>query len=154
MLARLKSLFDERGTPGPRGQDELQLAAAALLVEAARLDDHFDAAEREVIRDVLSRRFAIEAAAVDELIAVADDRITASAEIYGFARIVKNRFSHKQRVELIEMLWEVVYADGTLHHYEASLLRRIAGLIYVSDQESGAARKAALRRLGIATGTG
>ena len=48
---------------------------------------------------------------------------------------------------MIEMIWEVVYADGELHDYEDSLLRRIAGLIYVSDRDRGAARKRALERL-------
>jgi uncharacterized tellurite resistance protein B-like protein len=47
------------------------------------------------------------------------------------------------------MLWEVAYADGTLHDYEASLLRRITGLLYVSDRESGEARKRVLARLGL-----
>jgi uncharacterized tellurite resistance protein B-like protein len=50
---------------------------------------------------------------------------------------------------MIEMLWEVVYADGRLDDYEANLMRRIAGLIYVSDGESGSARKRVLDRLGL-----
>jgi uncharacterized tellurite resistance protein B-like protein len=50
---------------------------------------------------------------------------------------------------IIEMLWEVVYADGVLHDYEANLLRRIGGLIYVSDRDRGAARKRVMKRLGI-----
>ena len=149
MLNRLKRLFDNRVPDQVHAHDELQLAAAALLVEAARMDDHFDADEREVIGTVLSRRLELGPAAVEELIAAADLRVDTSSQIYGFARTVKDWFSQAERIELIEMLWEVVYADGTLHHYEANLLRRIAGLIYVSDRESGAARKVALRRLGI-----
>jgi len=50
---------------------------------------------------------------------------------------------------VIEMLWEVAYADGQLHDYEANLLRRITGLLYVSDRESGEARKRVLARLGL-----
>jgi len=49
----------------------------------------------------------------------------------------------------VEMLWEVVYADGVLHDYEANLLRRIGGLIYVSDMDRGNARKRVMTRLGI-----
>ena len=149
MLNRLKRLFDDRVPDQEHAHDELQLAASALLVEAARLDGDFDAAEREVVQTVLTRRFELRPAAVDELITAADIELDASNQIYGFARTVKDRFSLAERIELIEMLWEVAYADRTLHHYEANLLRRIAGLIYVSDRESGAARKVALRRLGI-----
>jgi len=50
----------------------------------------------------------------------------------------------------MEMLWEVAYADGVLHDYEASLMRRVTGLIYVTDQESGAARKRVMQKLGLA----
>ena len=62
--------------------------------------------------------------------------------------MIKDRFPHEERLELMEMLWEVAYADGVLHDFEASLMRRISGLIYVSDRDSGAARKRALARLG------
>ena len=55
----------------------------------------------------------------------------------------------EERVGILELLWEVVYADGTLHDYEASLLRRVAGLLYVSDRESGEARLRVMERLGI-----
>ena len=54
----------------------------------------------------------------------------------------------EERVGILELLWEVVYADGTLHDYEASLLRRVAGLLYVSDRESGEARLRVMGRLG------
>ena len=54
-----------------------------------------------------------------------------------------------ERVELVEMLWEVVYADGRVDPFEANLLRRIGGLIYVSDRERGAARKRVAARLGV-----
>ena len=50
---------------------------------------------------------------------------------------------------MLQMLWEVAYADGELHDYEASLLRQVAGLLYVTDQESGTARKRARERLEI-----
>ncbi len=151
MLSRLKRLFDDREPTESHAHDELQLAAAALLVEAARMDENFDETERTVVHTVLARRFELTASAVEELVEAADGKAAATSQIYGFARTVKDRFSHAERLELVEMLWEVVYADGALHHYEASLLRRIAGLIYVSDRESGAARKVALRRLGIAS---
>ena len=69
-------------------------------------------------------------------------------------RVIKDNYSQQERVELIEMIWEVVYADGVRHDYEDSLLRRIAGLIYVSDRDRGNARKRVLERLGKATETG
>ena len=84
------------------------------------------------------------------MVEAAEHEVTHAVELYRFARLAKDRFDHDERVQLIEMLWEVVYADGELHHYEANLLRRIAGLIYVSDKDTGSARKRVLARLGQA----
>jgi uncharacterized tellurite resistance protein B-like protein len=67
-----------------------------------------------------------------------------------FTRTIKDGYSPEDRVEIIEMLWEVAYADGVLHDYEANLLRRVGGLIYVSDQDRGDARKRVLTRMGLA----
>ena len=78
-----------------------------------------------------------------------EGRGLAVGEWHGFTRAIKDGFSHAERVQLIEMMWEVAYADGALHDYEASLLRRVTGLLYVSDRESGEARKRVLARLGL-----
>ena len=132
-----------------RSFEERQLAAAALMVEAATLDDSFEAAERARIATLVQRHFGLGRAEADDLVAEAERAASASVELHGFTRAIKDGFDQAERVELIEMLWEVAYADGQLHDYEASLLRRIAGLLYVSDRESGEARKRALARLGL-----
>ncbi len=143
--------IERRGAPQARGaghsHEELRIAAAALMVEAAQLDDTFDARERDKIRELVAERFELGAAEGDSLIAAAEARVAESSQIHGFTRVVKAAFSHEERIELIEMLWEVVYADGELHHYEANLMRRLAGLLHVSDRDVGAARKRARKRL-------
>jgi len=148
MISRLKALFGDGGQE--RGRDELQLAAAALLVEAALMDEDFDAVERKTITHLLCRRFSLTEAEAKDLIAEAESAVAAETQILPFTRVVKDRLSNKERIGLIEMLWEVAYADGKLHDYEAHLLRRIGGLIYVTDKDRGAARKRVLARLGIA----
>jgi len=129
--------------------DRLQLAAAALLVEAARMDDEFGAEERAKIIDLIERRFALSAEESGALLQAASDKVEQSVEIFGFTREIKNAFSPEERVEMMEMLWEVAYADGELHSLEASLMRRLAGLLYVSDRDSGEARKRVLARRGL-----
>jgi len=81
------------------------------------------------------------------LIDAAVGKVDAIPEIYGFTRTICDHFSHDERIAMLQMLWEVAYADGELHDYEASLLRQVAGLLYVTDQESGIARKRARERL-------
>ncbi|MCW5698464.1 MAG: TerB family tellurite resistance protein [Rhodospirillales bacterium] len=152
MLDRIKALFNAPGVrdvPRQRKADnELHLAAAALMVEAAGLDGDFDDNERQSIRAALQDKFGLEPAAADELIGEAEAAAADSIQLYGFSRTIKDHLEPEERVKIIEMLWQVAYADGELHDYEANLVRRVAGLIYVPDQESGAARKRVLERIG------
>lgn len=152
VLERLKALLgnrpDARGAAGG-GADRLQLATAALLVEAAEMDADFGAEERAKITELVERRFDLSAAESQALLQAARDKVEQSVEVFGFTREIKNAFSPEERIEMMEMLWEVAYADGVLHDLEASLMRRLAGLLHVSDRDSGRARKRVLSRHGL-----
>lgn len=139
---------DDGGEIGGR-QNELRLALTALLIEAAFSDDRFDNAERAVIVGLIERRFNLSHSDARNLLAAAEATASEAAELFHFTRIINERLSFEQRVELIEMLWEVAYADGVLDEYGDSLLRRVGGLIYVPDRERGMARQRVLRRLGL-----
>lgn len=152
MLDHIKRLFFPEMPPAkPERHDkhELHLAAAALLVEAALMDAAMDANERARIEDLLRMRFELDAGEARDLIEEAEKAAAESHDWHGFTRAIKDGFDHDERIELIEMLWEVAYTDGRLHDFEASLLRRIGGLLYVSDRERGEARRRVLERLGI-----
>ena len=125
------------------------MAAAVLMVEAARLDGDFDMLERQSIRSLVTRHFKLEEEEADQLISEAEVVQDDTNHLVRFTRTIKNSYPPEERIAIIEMLWEVVYADGVLHDYEANLLRRIGGLIYVSDRDRGAARKRVKDRLGI-----
>ena len=130
----------------PKSRDELQTAVAVLLVEAARRDDTFDMAERRVIERLLAERFQLSAEETRELVAQAESTAERSAQIHPFTRKAVERMDPAERIRLIEMLWEVAYADGVLDPEEDVLLRRVAGLIYVSDADRIAARQRVLQR--------
>lgn len=152
MINRIKSFLSDVGarhgsTEEDAAAERVRLAAAALLVEAAWLDQNFDDTERRHIVGLVSRRFGLGREEAETLVDVAERDVRASTQLLPFTRVVKDRFSHEERIEMVEMLWEVVYADGVLHDHEAALMRQIGGLIYVSDQERGAARKRALAKL-------
>jgi len=151
MLSRLKALFmeGEESRAGRRSRDDVQLAAATLLVEAARMDDAIGATERARIHDLLEQRFSLSATDADELLTAAETETEGPAQWHRLTSTLKDRFSEEERIQMIEMLWEVVYADGELHDLEASLLRRVGGLLYVSDRDRGAARMRVIARLGI-----
>ena len=154
MLDRIKTLLTgTTADSGGRAEDpeeaRLRSAAAVLLVEAASLDGELDAQEREAIAQILSERFDLTATEVEELTAAAEHRASETVELYSLTRVLKDSLSPAERIEIVEMLWAVAYADGELHHYEDSLVRRVAGLLYVEDRDRGAARKRVLAQLGI-----
>jgi uncharacterized tellurite resistance protein B-like protein len=150
MLDRIRAFFREgHDQAGGAARDELQLAVAGLLVEAAHQDGRFGEDERKTIQALLQSRLNLAPGDTDALIEVAEERVGRSSDLWSFAQVVKNRYDAAERIRMLEMLWEVVYADGVLDDFEASLMRRIAGLLYVSDADSGAARKRVLDRLGL-----
>jgi uncharacterized tellurite resistance protein B-like protein len=148
----LSILFGDDAASGERqgGYADEQIAAAALMVEAARLDGSFTDVERDRIRKLLVQHFQLNPWAAGELLARAKRTATESVAWQGFTQAIKDALPPEERVGILEMLWEVAYADGKLHDYEASLLRRVAGLLYVSDRDSGEARLRVMERLRIA----
>jgi len=146
MIARLKRLFRAIDAPEPEPGDEIEQAAAALLAIAALGDDDLAAEERAAIVRLLGERFHLAPEAAAALAAAAEREARAATQLVRFTRVIKDRYSMPERIALIEMIWEVVLADGVLSAYEDSLLRRIAGLLYVSDRDRGAARRRALAR--------
>jgi uncharacterized tellurite resistance protein B-like protein len=144
----LEWLAGAAGAAAPQ-QDTLRLALTALLVEAAYSDAHFDENERVVIGRLLESRFELSRADARALLAAGEREARDSAELFHLIRIINEKLSPEERVELVEMLWEVAYADGVLSEYEDSLVRRVGGLIYVSDRDRGLARRRVLDRLGL-----
>lgn len=150
MINRLKTLFAAQ-EQRRHDHDELKLAAAALLAEAAHLDGAVDVNERTAIEHALARRFGLSQAEAASLAAEGIAAAEKSTQIFGFTRIINDRFDQDERIELFEMLYEVIYADDELHAYEDNLMRRLSELIYVPDKERGAARLRVLKRLGRST---
>jgi uncharacterized tellurite resistance protein B-like protein len=153
MLDRLRAWLEDEGRAQTGGRDELQLAVAALLIEAARVDGAFGEEERALIARLLERRFGLGSNDAQMLEDAAEQRAERSSQLFGFTRTINQRLPRERKVELIEMLWEVAYADGVLDPLEDTLVRRVGGLIDVSDHDRGAARLRVMERLRV-TGAG
>ena len=146
MINRIKALFAE-----PEGSklekhsvDQIHLAAAALLVEAAHLDESYDEVERHAVVHVLKQEFELSDEECDTLIEQAEAVQHEATDLYRFIRKFDSNFGHAERLRLIEMLWQVVYADGELHPYESNLVQRICGMLHVTDRERAEARQRVL----------
>lgn len=154
MLSRVLDFLAGREgqAPGPIAarSDDLQSAVAALLIEAAHMDNDFDAAERATIEHLLAHRFKLDAAEIHRLIEQATLAIPDATQMFPFTRRICEHIDHDERIHILEMLWKVAYADGTLDPHEDMMLRRVAGLIHVPDRERAMARRRALAQTGAA----
>jgi len=149
MFEQLKAIFS--GEPPALDRDALdtRLAAAVLLVNAARADEDYTPEDKVRVKDILHSRFHLSEDEVKSLFALAEARAEESVNLHRFTSAVKDNWSEADRIRLIELLWEVAYADGKIHAYEDHLIRRVAGLIYVTDRDRGEARKRVAERLGF-----
>lgn len=151
MFDHIRALLSGDSSPRlSKSGTQLQIAVAALLVQAATMDDTFDATERTTIERLLAARFDLDGGAVQRLLSSAEDAAERSSQLYSFIHVVVEQLAPEDRVQIVEMMWEVAYADGVLDPDEDALLRRVAGLLYVSDYDRGAARKRVLQRICIA----
>ena len=152
MLAKIKSFLIGEGegenTPDTTN-DGVAAAAVAVFVEAAQLDGDFDETERRVIFNILIERFQLSSEDAEALINDALREHDSPNKVYAATRLIRDLFTDEERIDVMEMLWEVAYADGEVHDYEANLVRRVAGLLYVQDRDSGRARKRVLERLNL-----
>jgi len=149
MLTALKKFF--LGEPEEQRQEtsDLRIAVVALLIRAATSDTYFGADERRTIRRIAAQSFKLTDAEIDRLMEEAMEEEAARIDLHRWMQSIKRAYNEEERVDLIEKMWEVAYADGVLDDYEANLLRRVAGLIYVPDRQSGEARQRVMTRLGI-----
>lgn len=148
MIDRVLDFLTGKAAPAPaKGADDLQIAVAALLIEAARMDDNFNLEERRAIEHVLTERFDLSPDELRELFIAAERAVRGSTQFFPFTQQIVKNISHEERGQILEMMWQVAYADGILDPHEDMLLRRIAGLIHVDDRERGLARQRALAKM-------
>ena len=108
----------------------------ALLIHAAKIDDNYTDVEKEIIKKALISLNAITSNEAAELLKKAEKAEQESNQIVGFTKEIKKN-SMEFRLKIIEILWKIVYSDGSSDSYESNLIRRVCGLLYISDRDSG-----------------
>ena len=108
----------------------------SLLIHAAKIDDNYTNVEKEIIKKALISLNEITANEAEELIKKAEKKEQQSNQIVEFTREVKKN-PMEFRLKIVEILWKIIYSDGTSDNYESNLIRRVCGLLYISDKDSG-----------------
>ena len=117
-------------------QENKCMMVAALLVHAAKIDDNYTNSEREIIKKSLIELNLTSSENAEKVLVNAEEKEKESNQIIEFTQEIK-KHSIEFRLKIIEIIWKIVYSDGQSDAYESSLIRRICGLLYVSDKDNG-----------------
>ena len=144
MLEAFKKLVGELvdGGAHPRdyGENDNRLAAASLLVHTAAIDGNISDVERARLHDVIKQRFSLDDAATDRLVEEATEADAKAIDLYQFTTRINRSLDDAGRVRLVEMMWQIVYADGVATEFEDNLIWRAADLLNVSREQRIALR--------------
>jgi uncharacterized tellurite resistance protein B-like protein len=140
MLRVFKDFFDAvldgpaEVAPADR-ERQLQLATAVLLVEVMRADAQRGAAERAAVTGALRARFALGEQETRDLVALAEETSRTANDFFQFTSAINDAFDQDEKIRIVELLWRVAYADGTLDAGEHHVVWRLADLLHVTHGE-------------------
>ena len=121
-------------------------AVIILLLEACQIDGETDEVEIEYINKLLINKFHFTESESKENINQAISNSEERVEIFSQIKIILNEMDHKERIDVIEMMWGVILSDGVVDDFEANLMRRMNGLLYISGIESAEAKERAMNQ--------
>jgi uncharacterized tellurite resistance protein B-like protein len=143
MLNAIREFFDQHVAAGATGGDErhtIEVATAALLVETVRLDGEIDETERAAAHRAVRAKFGLGEAEAATLIRLAEEEARDATGYYQFTSLINKQFSAAQKERVIELMWQVAYADAELSAHEQHVVRKIADLLHVPDRAYIAAK--------------
>ncbi|MBT8439926.1 MAG: TerB family tellurite resistance protein [Gammaproteobacteria bacterium] len=137
MIKRLYKIISQREQAENTVDDAraLQLATAALLMEVASADFEISESERETVRRLVEENYGVTANEAAEIAARAEKDSRHVTSLYPFTQMIKDGCSMEDRIEIVNMLWQVTAADGAIDAHETHLVRKIADLLYVPHSE-------------------
>lgn len=153
MISKLQDFFNaflspREDSPTLDPAQRTRMAVSALLLEIAAADFDADQKEQQAIIHIVRTQFGLDREEADQLIALAEHEHHTSTDYFQFTRLINEHYSASQKVELVELLWRVAFADGELHHYEEHVIRRLADLLHVSHRDFISAKHRAIESRG------
>jgi uncharacterized tellurite resistance protein B-like protein len=135
MLNAIKNFFDTHlaAPAAARDAHSIELATAALLIEVGRADRLVTDGELQVVLRAMQHKFGLKPDEAATLLQLAEDEVRQANDYYQFTSLINQRFSQEQKERVIELMWQVAYADTQLSAHEMHLMRKIAGLLHVTD---------------------
>ena len=149
MFSNLKTAF-QNITSKNKNEDEYEgediQAVIILLLEACQIDGDTGKIELEYIKKLLINKFNFTPDQAEKNLIEALEKSDERIEIFSQIKIILNEMNHEERIDVIEMMWGVILSDGIIDDFEANLMRRMNGLLYVSGEDSALAKQRALNQ--------
>ena len=145
MLDIVKRFFSKTESEAAKNVDQatehdVRVAACALFVEMARIDEKFTEAEMDTILSIVQDRYGLSREHADALVAEADKELDKSVDLWQFARLINENYSPDEKIEIIETLWRMVFVDGKMDRYEHYLMNKLKNLLRLSHDQLIAAK--------------
>ena len=139
MLTKLQRFFNQYLSEDTKDtiplERRLQMATAALMVEMLHVDERVTSEEDEKLRHILKQRFKLDTTEIEALIDLAHNEKHEATDYYSFTSLLNEHYTQQQKINLVEDLWQLAYADNKLDKYEEHLLRRLADLLHVPHRD-------------------
>ncbi|MGX1113217.1 putative tellurite resistance protein B-like protein [Pseudoalteromonas sp. MBR-15] len=146
MLSKIKQLFSAMDNSQSHiSEHDLKTAVAALLIEVMRADNELQDDEQQALNNTLKKYFSLSDEEVLELVEGASKNLDEAIDYFQFSKQINAQCSAEQRIDIIELLWRLAYADGELDKHEELVIRRVASLLYVTHEDFIAAKLAATK---------
>ena len=146
MIKLLKNILNNKHSNKETEDNENLELLCGLMIEAAFTDGQIDESEVTKIKLSLINVFAEDPKEVNLVLEEAIKNKNNSKSLYHYTSFINKNYDEDKKLLLIETLWEIILSDGEIHDFESNLIRRLAGLLYISDVNSGNARKRALNK--------
>ena len=137
----LKNFFKKK----KETNDDNLILISALLIHAAKIDENYSEDEKKIITKTIMDLNKLDSNKAEQILKKAEKKEEESNQIIEFTREIK-KYPMEFRLKIIEIIWKIVYSDGENDSYESTLIRRICGLLYVSDKDNGVIKKRILKQ--------
>ena len=141
MFDKLKSIFDKKIEEENEQFDTVQIAISTLMIQTAVYDGVFDEQEKSKILELIKKYFNFNEDQKLSLFKIAMKVNDDSNDMQQFTRVLNDNLSEEEKLNIIEMLWKIIISDGHIDDYENALIRKISGLLYISDRDVGQIKK-------------
>lgn len=151
MLTKLKDYFAnnmalDRAAKSETAEHNIQVATCALLIEMASIDSEFDSQEKSRIVQYFRDEYGLPEARIDELFALAQNELDTRIDLWGLTNLINQHYDNSQKIKVIEIVWEVIYADGKLSAHEDYLIHKLYKMLNLAHGDMIEAKMRALEK--------